>query len=346
MDDINYINYLYELLDNKENKREYYNKFKLNIYLTLLSLNNNNYQESIQKEEINNIENYLKKINNLKVKIQLKRKEEEINKLLTEIKEIYQNNIDLISKYNKENLDIINILDSKEPKDITKLIDKLTKIKIYKIDKLEEHNNIRKNIISNMKNNNYYLEDNNLIINDNININIDKFYEIFDYLLDINQYQNVFLTNKANTSHKETIKNIIELLKNNNENNKNIIPIILNYLISLNNTNYEEIDTSKFKIDNIKISDLYSFANTNNEVDDTKVAKWRKVIIPNNYLYNKIKDIVNKGMYYFDNDNFILENIDKSISDFKVSINTNDMINFIKENIELYNANKTKTKHI
>ena len=85
MDDINYINYLYELLDNKENKREYYNQFKLNIYLTLLSLNNNNYQESIQKEEINTIENYLRKINNLKVKIQLKRKEEDINKLLTEI---------------------------------------------------------------------------------------------------------------------------------------------------------------------------------------------------------------------------------------------------------------------
>mgnify|MGYP007056222204 CR=1 FL=1 len=103
MEDISYLDFLYQLLDNKEIKREFHSNFKLNLYLTLMFLNNNTYHDIMPKEEINIIENYLRKVNNLKVKIQLKRKETEINILFDEIKEIYDNNHELISKYNKDN---------------------------------------------------------------------------------------------------------------------------------------------------------------------------------------------------------------------------------------------------
>ena len=327
MNDISYVNYLYALLDKKTS--EYTNKFKLNLYLTLLSLNSHNYSEDIYKKEINIMEDYLRKTNNYKVKIQLKRKEEEINKLLEEIKQIYENNKNIIDKYNKENLNIITILESKEPKEITTLIDKLTKEKMKKVNNLNNYKDLMNNIISNI--NKYHIESNNLIINNNMMIPLDDFYNVFDYLINIDNYKDIYSNDIANNSHKIIINDIIEMINNNNLDNINnniLIPIILNYIISSNIPNYEEIATDKFHIDNIKISDLYSLANNNNINNNNKVM-WRKIIIPNSYLYSKLNETINKGMYYFKDDDFIIE----SIGDFKVSISINSMISFIKDNL-------------
>ena len=85
------------------------------------------------------------------------------------------------------------------------------------------------------------------------------------------------------------------------------------------------------KIDNIKITDLYSFASTNKELENNKLARWNKVIIPNEYLYSKIKDLIQKGMYYYNENNFTLENIDNRTSDFKISINIDKIPTFLND---------------
>lgn len=331
--DIDYQNYLTNLLDNKPLDN---NQLVFDIYLTLLALNNNHFDEKKYQNEINILEDFLRKVNNLKVKIQLKRKQEEIDKLLIEIKTIYEQNKNLIDKYNQENIDIITTLESKDPIDITNIIDKLTKLKLTKLAKKEMHDKLRKEIINNIFNTDYYINDNAFYMND-IALPLSEFYEIFDYLLDINNYKQTYSNEAINLSRSNLINELINKIKNNQE-LSNYLPVILTSLFT-KDINSEDIDTSKFNIDNIKISELYSFAN-NNDLDNTKNAKWKKVIIPNDYLYQKIKIMVTSGMYYFKNNIFTME----LINDFKISILVDDLIIFIKENISKFN--KEETKHI
>ena len=84
------IEYLNNLLNNDEVDN---NRLTFDIYLTLLALNNKQYQNSHYNIEINVLDDFLRKVNNLKVKIQLKRKDNEIDELLTNIKTIYEQNI-------------------------------------------------------------------------------------------------------------------------------------------------------------------------------------------------------------------------------------------------------------
>ena len=328
VDNSSYNEYLKNLISNNELKKEYQTNLKIDLYMTLLSLNNSNYNELIYTKEISIIEDFLRKINNLKVKIQLKRKDNEIDELLNKIIDIYNNNIKIISKYNKDNLDIINIIKTKDTKEITSILDKLTKHKIQIISNKDYYDKIRKDINNNIFNNKYIIN-NNIITIDNTIITLDEFYEIFSYLLDINNYKNIYTKEEENILHNELITNIIDIINNEKEITKEIIPIILSNILYKNISNYEYINTKDFNIDNIKISDLYSFAN--NKIINNNTAKWRKILIPNEYLYNKIKEIVPKGMYYFKDDNFIIDNKD---NDFKVSISINNIKTFLIDNIE------------
>ena len=361
MNEQTYIDFLLKLLNKEENiiQLENQKSLELNIYLTLLSLSNLKYNESFYIEEVNIVEDFLRKVNNLKVKIQLKRKEKEIEKLLAEIKEIYRNNLKTISKYNKDDIDIDSILNSNNDKELTILIDKLTKEKMKKLETKEEYDILRKKISECIFDSNYYIENdilyietNNIELNkiklnniepNNIELNNESekielplytFYEIFEYLLNINMYEKVFPNNQSNILHTTLIEDIINLLSSKESINNQIIPIVLTYLISKEFNNYQEVDTSSFSIDNIKITDLYSLAENNNQVDNNKTAKWKKILIPNEYLYKKIKEITTKGMYYFKEDKFILENIDNSVSDFKISIPIDKMLDFLKENLQ------------
>jgi len=331
--DIDYKTYLSNLLDNEETNEK---QLTFDLYLTLLALNNKQYQEIKQEIEINTLEDFLRKVNNLKVKIQLKRKNEEIDKLLTDIKNIYEQNKNLIDKYNQENLDIISILESKNPIDITNIIDKLTKLKLTKLSKRQKYNKLRNEIVNNIFNTEYYLDEDTFYMGDTI-ISLTEFYEIFDYLLDIGNYQAIYHNELANTSRNNLILNIIDKIRNNTK-LTNYLPVILTSLLT-KNVNSEGVNTSKFNIDNIKISELYSFANYNN-IDTSENAKWKKVVIPNDYLYQKIKTMITSGMYYFNNNIFTMD----LINDFKTSILIDDLINFIRENIN--NLNKEETKHI
>lgn len=333
------INYLKQLLNHETIDNNYTSQVKIAKYLTLLSLNNHSYQEKDYQNQLSIIEDYLRKVNNLKVKIQLKRKPEEIDNLLNEIKKLTNKYQIVIDKYNKEKLNIINILDTKDSKDITMVVDKLTKEKIYKQENKAYYDSIRTRIINN-SNNHYYLNDNMLCIDNDINITLDEFYDIFDYLLISDNYKPVYTNDNVNNSQKEFINNLILSITNDIPLEKEVIPLVLNNLPLLEIPNYETIDTSKFSIDNIKITDLYSLADTKNETVNENTAKWRKIHIPNNYLYHKIYEIIKKGMYYFKDDKFVLEHIDNNICDFKISITIPDMYDFLNININYLNELK------
>lgn len=342
---VSYNQLLLELLNSQEIININNSNLKLNIYLTLLSLSNNSYKKSIYEKEHMFIEKFLRKTNNIKIKIQLKRKEEEINKLIDEILELYKNNSNIISKYNKEYLDIENIINSRNAQDITIVIDKLTKEKMLKDDNKEEYDNLRKIISSSVLESNYHIEDNLLFIvpkdkEEHIQISLDKFYEIFEYLLNIDTYEQILSNTKTNRLRTILIANMIKLAMSNEENDKNlIIPITLTYLLSKPISNYIDIDSSSFNIENIKITELYSLASLENQANNNNnnTAKWKKIMIPNEYLLEKINEIVKKGMYYFEDDKFILENIENNISDFKLSIEINQIIKMLKEIITKLN---------
>ena len=128
----NFSELLLKLIDNNydENEIDTYNQtLEYNLYLALLAFSNFKYNEEIYLKEKEMLDDFLRKVNNLKIKIQLKRKEKEIDDLLAVIQEIYNTNKDKIEKYNDCNLEVISLLESKDPKSITTIIDDFTKRK-------------------------------------------------------------------------------------------------------------------------------------------------------------------------------------------------------------------------
>ena len=99
-----YIAFLLQLINREENIdiNKYQDELIVNLYLTLLSLSNLEYNEDIEEKEKSEISDFLRKLNNLKVKIQLKRKPSETNKLAEEIINQYYENINILSIYIKE----------------------------------------------------------------------------------------------------------------------------------------------------------------------------------------------------------------------------------------------------
>ncbi len=307
---------------------------ELSLYLTLLSLNNNHYNKKHEEEKLNIVEDFLRKVNNLKVKIQLKRKQSEIDKLIKDIINIYNNNNSLIIKYIPNTINIEETLNSMDPKSLTNIIDIGTKEKLTRTRNQDEYNNIRTKLI----NNNYTYTCNDLNItfinnNDTFNITWNEFYKVFEYLLDIDNYPQPFLTPKANRLHTIHIADIIKIIQDKDYNSipdNIVISLILNNKLNIGD-NIENIDTSSFKIENIKITDLYKEANNNTTIPH---ARWQKISITNTYLYQKLNTIISNGMYYYNEDRLILENIISNTSDFKVSININDMLIFLETNLK------------
>lgn len=336
-----YIESLLNLLEKDDYVIEHNDLFLVNLYTMLLSLNNNNYSLLNILEEEKLIKILLIKLNNLKVKIQLKRKEKEINSFSDEIKDLFIKNEKIFSRYISDKDEFFSIIDSKDPFVITSFIDRITKEEMKKEDMIEERNTIREDIISIILNNKYNVIDDKIFISqDNMNdyvISIKDFLDIFSYLLNDNNYVDIYKRENSNNSHKELINNIIKLTNEKNYSKDNcdrvFIPLILTYILP--SINYNNIRTNDFIIENIKISDLYSIANKN--INDEMTAKWNNVSIPNEYLFKKICEMVNRGMYYFNDDKFILEYVDNKISDFKLSIDIDKMKLFLIENLELYN---------
>ena len=333
-----YDSYLLNLLDNYASLDEINNQLKINIYITLMTLSGGYYNKENEQKKLDLVEDFARKVNNLKVKIQLKRKEDEINKLLDDIKKLYEDNNNLIDKHNVDKLDIITILDSKEPKDITKIVDVFTKEKINKINNKAMYDNLRNNVISDIFDNDYHIMDNTLYIDnqgrEDVVISLDMFYQVFDYLKDIYDYPQPFNKNDINRMHTSLIGDIIKFLDEKYiDNMDTLIPVVLTH-ISRKIKKDNNIDLSKFKIDNIKITDLYKLAEQGKNIDISKCAKWQRVVIPNNYLIERILDILKKGTYYIKDDIFVMEDIVNNISDFKISISKFDLLNIIKEELK------------
>ena len=336
-----YIETLLNLLEKDDYVIEHNDLFLVNLYTMLLSLNNNNYSLLNVLEEEKLVKILLIKLNNLKVKIQLKRKEKEINNLINEIKELFSKNEKILCRYISNKEELFSTIDSLDPKLITNYIDKVTKIEMSNSRMIEENNTIREDVLSLILNNKYDVSDNMIIIsqknNNNYIISVDEFLDIFSYLLNDNNYIDIYKRENSNNSHKGIINKIISLINEEEYSKEKLgklyIPLILTYILP--NIRYNDIRTNDFVIENIKISDLYSIANKN--INDEMTAKWNNVSIPNEYLFKKICEMVNRGMYYFNDDKFILEYVDNKISDFKLSIDIEKMKLFLIENLELYN---------
>ena len=347
MNDSTYTEYLLSLMNNVTID-ELSHSLKLNIYLTLLALSNSYYSEEKYQEALSKVEDFLRKTNNLKVKIQLKRRDSEIEELIGSLKEMYNNNAELINKYNYDKLDIMDIIGRKDAAEITGLIDKLTREKNNSYDNKDMFDNLRMKIIGRIFNSKYYIMDNTTLCikgEEEVVVSLDMFYRIFDYLLNIDNYPQPLLNTAANRMHTVMIADVIKVLNERRiEDIKVLIPIVLTNIMNQDIANIDEMDFSHFNIDNIKITDLYALAENNQNINGDKSAKWRKIIIPNRYLYERIKEISSEGTYYFKDDILYLEKVNKSISDFKISISNDNMITFLKTYLQFLKAETTYTR--
>lgn len=341
-----YVEFLLKLLNSDENicLENNYNELIVNLYLTLLSLSNKVYSENIDDIEQETISDFLRKLNNLKVKIQLKRKPTELSKLAKELIIQYYENVNILSIYISNGIELENVINSLDAKSITKLIDSVTKEKMNKEYGKEERNKKRLRLLQLLPLAKCYIKGNNILIEkDGIeeNILVNDFIEIFSYLLNPDNYYSIYQDKQIQLSHKLIINNIIRILlvndKKNDELIKVIIPLILTYLLQFDILKYIYIDTSEFKIDNILISELYSLAlNENNKTKLNCTPRWRNISIPNEYLLMKLQDMVKNGMYYFKDNIFVLEHVDKNVSDFKVSIEVSKLKSVLRIMLEDY----------
>ena len=303
----------------------------VNMYITLLFLNNDYYSLENMKKEIDTTKIILIKINNLKVKIQLKRKEKEINSLIQEIKDSVNESYNLIAKYIKDKDELFTVIDSLDPVKITSYIDSVTKKEMNVLDDIDEVNSKRCELINLIKNNDYSVKDNKFSIC-NEEIDLRSFYDTFSYLLDINNYGFVYKSDENNNARKEIIEKIISFInKKDDEYDKIVIPIGLTYLLS--SLGKMEINTSDFEIENIKISDLYSLANE--KCLDKNTSKWKNINIPNDFLFDKIKKIITSGMYYFRDNRFVFELVEDKVSDFKISIDIDKIKTILKNTVHV-----------
>ena len=331
---LSYKKFLLQLLNKEENINieSYQEELMVNLYMTLLSLSNLEFSEEIEKKEKDIIEDFLRKLNNLKVKIQLKRKQIEIDKLAEDLITQYYENVNILSIYIKDGVELENIINTMDSKKITKLIDTVTKDKMNKEDRKEERDQRRIELSKLLPSSSYYLDKDTIFIKNNDvyeEITIKYLREMFSYLLNSDNYKKIY----NNNSHDLIIANIIKLLiikdKKKEDIDKVLVPILLTYILSLNISS--DIDTSEFNVENIKISELYSLASKTNDNLNSKITKCGKISIPHDYLINNLKEMITKGMYYYNEDTFVLENND---NDFKVSINLDKIKEFIKNILE------------
>ena len=349
-----YIEFLLKLLNNEENinKEEYQDELIVNLYLTLLSLSNLEYSEKLDEFEKEITRDFLTRLCNLKVKIQLKRKPIEITKLAEELITEYYENVNILSIYIKDGVELENVINTMDAKSLTSLIDLATKDKMNKEDGEIDRNKRRSELIKLIPINKYYIENGIIFIQNEDTyeqIMVKDFLDMFSYLLNIDNYKKIYKNESKQRAHELIITTMIKTLivkdKKQDKLDKILIPLLLTYILSLDITKYIDLDTSKFTIENIKISELYSLASQNQNIN-TNTPKSGNIYIPNEYFLNKLKNMIKNGMYYIKDDTFILEHMEKNTSDFRTSIKLDDIKEFIKQILEskLNSINSTKNK--
>ena len=118
---ISYTNFLLKLLNKEENINidEYQEELIVNLYLTLLSLSNLEYSEKLDEFEKEITRDFLTRLCNLKVKIQLKRKPIEITNLAEELITEYYENVNILSIYIKDGVELENVINTMDAKSLT-----------------------------------------------------------------------------------------------------------------------------------------------------------------------------------------------------------------------------------
>ena len=240
-----YIEFLLQLLNKEENIDidKYQEELIVNLYLTLLSLSNLEYSEDIDQKEKEQISDFLRKLNNLKVKIQLKRKPEETNKLANELINQYYENINILSIYVKDAVELENVINTMDAKSLTKLIDKMTKDKMNKEDTKTERNQKRSELVKLLPSCEYHIDNSIIYIKHNSdNYNEDKIENTIETIK--NDIENIKEHNSdinkdinINELEIEQTKNI-ELDENNNDNKQKNTNTIAN--IQIENQNIKE----------------------------------------------------------------------------------------------------------
>ena len=336
-----YVEFLLQLLNKDENTdiEKYKEELMVNLYLTLLSLRNLEYSEKLDEKEKETIRDFLTRLYNLKVKIQLKRKPQEISKLAEDLITQYYENVNILSIYIKDGIELENVINTMDAKGLTKLVDSVTKDKMNKEYGEKDRNKKRTELVKLIPMNEYYVENGIVFIKNEDKweqITVKEFLDMFSYLLNLDNYKSIYKNETKKRSRELNISNIIKVLiindKKKDKLDKVLIPVLLTYILSLDITKYVDVDTSKFNIDNIKISDLYSFASNNSKSNNT--PKSGNISIPNEYFLGKLKEMIQNGMYYYNEDTFVLEHVENNTSDFRTSIKIDEMINFIKVILE------------
>ena len=313
-----------KLIENPKNSN-INDELLIDLYITLISLNSNSYSEKEQKKESEKIKLLLTKLNNLKVKIQLNRKPKEIDELIKIINDCYEEESDLYYRYIKDQEEFLNILNSKDTIKLTSYIDRITKKEIEKEDNVSISNEEREIIINNIFNG-YTVKDNIITIS-NKEYQKERLLDIFDYLLVINNYPSIYKSVSSNTSRKELIQAIIKSIKNKFTDESFLKVLIPTLLIQLLPNISNNSNTDSFVIENIKIKDLYSLKENTNNINSKNIK------VPNEYLFTKIKEIMENGMFYYKDNKFIMELVKNKVSDFKVSIDILELKEFIMNNM-------------
>ncbi len=332
MDEYNKLlsNIVNNILNNKNEDinltRELKNILNINLYTLLINLNKREFEYHMDKEEEKVILEFIRLLNNFKVQVELNRKRVHLEESASKVLDSFYKNEDILLDYLEDNVGIEDMLLSADIQKIDNLIINLSNKKKEKENINEEKNRKIIEYTKILNDNNYNVIEDKIIYNKK-EIDIEEIKEIFNYLLNIDNYEFNYKNSKINNLQLNIVNDIINNLNSNELNltsiSKIIIPLLLNNIGY--NYNNKSIDGSAFKIDNISINDL--LANKHNEIKDNMAKinfKGTDIALSNSYLFDKINHIFKIGKYYFSEDKFILDD-----KDFKSSIVISKMIDYL-----------------
>ncbi len=309
--DINLTNELKNILD-------------INLYTLLININKKEFKYEMDKEEEKELLEFIRLLNNFKVQIELNRRHDHLEESASKVLDSFYRNENILLNYLDDNVRVEDMLLVTDIKEIDNLIIDLSCKKKDKDKVYESKNKKIKEYTKLLNNKEYNVILDKIIFNDE-EVSIDEFKNLFNYLLNIDNYEFDYKSSKIKNLQLNIVKDIIDNINtlelDINKISKVIIPLLLN---TSNNIN-ESVDSSGFKIDNISINDLLK--NKNNELKENlaKVSfKGNNIALSNEYLFNKIIKIFNLGKYYFSEDKFILDD-----KDFKCSILISKMVDYL-----------------
>lgn len=304
------------------------NMLDINLYILLLNINKKQFKYTMDFEEEKIILEFIKLLNNFKVQVELNRRPIHLEQSASKVLDFFYKNEDMLLIYLDDNVEIEDILLTADIKELDNLVIELSQKKAGK-DKLNNEKNQEVMLYTKLLlNNDYKVDDDIIIFNNNNKISMTYFKELFNYLINLDNYEFSYKNNRIKNLQLNIVTNVISNINDNNINLNKISTIIIPLLLlNVRNkkTNLEDVDFSSFKIENISINDLLN--NKKNKIMDN-MAKVHfgdsDIALSNVYLFNKIVNMSISGKYYFNDDLFVVDD-----REFKCSISINKMIDYL-----------------